>query len=462
MKNLIIIHGPMGIGKTTICKALFQALDRSVWLDGDWCWMMHPFVVNDENKAMVERNIQFLLRGFLENTNYDHVLFNWVIHHEDIMQMVLRGLEGCAYRLHRIALVCDAQTLEARMQQDGHECVHAEAPAGPVNASLLQDRRTNIQESLERLDMYRKMPSVQLDVTGKSVAQVVEDVLEIVRTARVSSSEETPLTGGNVNEVVRIGDAVHRSTPGNTFIHGLLRYLEAQGFAGAPRFLGMDAHGRERLSFLPGDVPGNAYPDCDPLIWSDEALVQTARLLRAYHDATRGYLDEAKTSGWHNPYLEPDTNEVICHQDAAPYNLVYRDGLPVALIDFDNAAPGPVVWDIVYTLYTTVPLSGFEPELGKPSTIAYEREAHAANRKRRIGLFLQAYGPLMTSDGSSGQMSVETLEPWLLKRLDVLCRTLVDGAAQGNIAYQRMIDEGHVAHYQREIAFLREHYRDWL
>lgn len=440
MKNLIIIHGTMGIGKTTICKALYQALDRSVWLDGDWCWMMYPFVVNDENKAMVERNIQFLLRGFLENTNFDHVLFNWVIHTEDIMQMVLRGLEGCAYRLHRIALVCDAQTLEARMLQDG---------------------RINIQESLERLGMYRKMPSVQLDVTGKSVAQVVEDVLEIIRTARVSSSEEMPLTGGNVNEVVRIGDAVHRSTPGSAYIHGLLRYLEAQGFAGAPRFLGLDAQGRERLSFLPGDVPGNAYPDCDPLIWSDEALVQTARLLRAYHDATRGYLDEAKTSGWCNPYLEPDTYEVICHQDAAPYNLVYRDGLPVALIDFDNAAPGPAVWDIVYTLYTTVPLSCFEPEQGKPSTTAYEREAHAANRKRRIGLFLQAYGPMMASDGRCGQISVATLEPWLQKRLDVLCRTLVDGTAQGNMAYQRMIDEGHVAHYQREMAFLREHCRDW-
>lgn len=275
------------------------------------------------------------------------------------------------------------------------------------------------------------------------------------------SDSEEKLTGGNVNEVVRIGDVVHRSTPGSTYIHDLLRYLEAQGFVGAPRYLGMDAHGHERLSFLPGDVPGNAYPDCDPLIWSDEALVHTARLLRAYHDATRGYWDEVKHSGWRNPYLEPDTDEVICHQDAAPYNLVYQDGLPVALIDFDNAAPGPAVWDIVYTLYTTVPLSGFEPEQGKPSTIAYEREAHAANRKRRIGLFLQAYGPMLTSEGSSGHVSAEILEPWLLKRLDVLCRTLVDGAAQGNTAYQRMIDEGHVAHYQREIAFLREHYRDW-
>jgi len=272
---------------------------------------------------------------------------------------------------------------------------------------------------------------------------------------------EERLTGGNVNEVVRIGNAVHRSTSGNKHVHGLLRYLEAQGFAGAPRYLGIDSDGRERLSFLPGDVPGNAYPDCDPLIWTDEALVHTARLMRAFHDASRGYLVEAKASGWRNPYLEPDPDDVICHQDAAPYNLVYRDGLPVALIDFDNAAPGPALWDIAYTLYTTVPLSAFEPETGKPSTLAYDRKTHAANRKRRILLFLQAYGLIMTSDGNSGHVSVKTLESWILKRLDVLCRTLVDGAAQGNTSYQRMIDEGHVTHYQREMAFLREHCRDW-
>ena len=435
MKNLIIIHGTMGIGKTTICKALYQALDRSVWLDGDWCWMMHPFVVNEENKIMVERNIQYLLRGFLENSNFDHVLFNWVIHTEEIMQMVLHGLEGCAYRLHRIALVCDDKTLEARMRQDG---------------------RTNIEASLERLDAYRKMPSVQVDVSGKTVTQVVDEVLTII-----GAGEEEELTGGNVNEVVRIGDAVHRSSPGNAQVHGLLRYLEAQGFTGAPRFLGVDTQGRERLSFLPGEVPGNAYPDCDPMIWTDDALIHTARLLRAYHDATRNYLDTAKASGWHNPYLASELDEVICHQDAAPYNLVYRGGLPAALIDFDNAAPGPAVWDIVYTLYTTVPLSGFEPEPGKPSTIPYDQEAHAANRKRRILLFLEAYGAFQIPGGMPGPIRPDSLARWLLKRLDALCRTLTDGAAQGNTAYQRMIDEGHVAHYEREMAFLQEHFSDW-
>lgn len=33
MKNLIIINGVMGVGKTTISRELNRQLDKSVWLD---------------------------------------------------------------------------------------------------------------------------------------------------------------------------------------------------------------------------------------------------------------------------------------------------------------------------------------------------------------------------------------------------------------------------------------------
>jgi len=46
-KKLIIINGTMGVGKSTISKALYKNLENSVWLDGDWCWMMNPFIVNE-------------------------------------------------------------------------------------------------------------------------------------------------------------------------------------------------------------------------------------------------------------------------------------------------------------------------------------------------------------------------------------------------------------------------------
>lgn len=37
MKNLYIIGGTMGVGKTTIGQKLKNKLPNSVILDGDWC-----------------------------------------------------------------------------------------------------------------------------------------------------------------------------------------------------------------------------------------------------------------------------------------------------------------------------------------------------------------------------------------------------------------------------------------
>lgn len=64
VKRLIIINGTMGVGKTTVCRELLKALPQCAFLDGDWCWMMDPFIVNEETKKMVQDNIIHLLRSY--------------------------------------------------------------------------------------------------------------------------------------------------------------------------------------------------------------------------------------------------------------------------------------------------------------------------------------------------------------------------------------------------------------
>src|SRR4051812_16958980 len=79
------------------------------------------------------------------------------------------------------------------------------------------------------------------------------------------------LTGGNMAEVVRIGETVRRPLrPWSGSVHKLLQRLEESGFVGAPRFLGVDERGREILSFVPGEIGGH------PLIeaaMSEESLI---------------------------------------------------------------------------------------------------------------------------------------------------------------------------------------------
>lgn len=141
-----------------------------------------------------------------------------------------------------------------------------------------------------------------------------------------------PLTGGRLTPgVVRIGDTVRR--PSSPFTATLLRHLSSVGFTAAPRYLGRDNEGRDILTYLDGWVPNRFQR------WTDDQVAAAARLLRAFHNATRG----TRLAGNH---------EVICHHDPGPNNFVFVDNLPVALIDFDLANPGDALDDVAYLAWT--------------------------------------------------------------------------------------------------------------
>jgi aminoglycoside phosphotransferase (APT) family kinase protein len=177
---------------------------------------------------------------------------------------------------------------------------------------------------------------------------------------------EVPLTGGRLTEgVVRVGNTVRRPTGRHSpFVHRLLRHLEAVGFDGAPRLLGVDEGGREVLSFIDGWVP----PNLDH--FSDETLVVAALLLRRFHDATAG----SELAGEH---------EVVCHNDPSPCNYVFVAGRPVAFIDFDHAAPGDHLRDIAYA--------------GWLWTLSADDGPPVPEQARRLRLMAESYGLQDTS-----------------------------------------------------------------
>lgn len=52
MKQLFLIGVPMGVGKTTVGQMLKSELNKSVFLDGDWCWDANPFQVTEKTKEI--------------------------------------------------------------------------------------------------------------------------------------------------------------------------------------------------------------------------------------------------------------------------------------------------------------------------------------------------------------------------------------------------------------------------
>jgi serine/threonine protein kinase len=180
---------------------------------------------------------------------------------------------------------------------------------------------------------------------------------------RETPLREVPLTGGLTNtEIVRIGNSVHRPLrPNSEFIQVFLAYLHEHGFEGAPKPLGIDEKGREVLSFIEGDVPD------DLGTYDDDVLITAAKLIRAYHDASRGFTSTPKL-------------EVICHNDLSPCNFVFRQGKPVAIIDFDAAAPGSHFMDLGYAAWLWLNLG--------------DEDVDVTDQQHRLQLFVTAYGEI--------------------------------------------------------------------
>lgn len=258
---------------------------------------------------------------------------------------------------------------------------------------------------------------------------------------------EEMLTGGNVSDVYRSGDTVRRELkPDSPKIHKLLKHLENKGFSYAPKFLGIDEKGREILSFIEGEA-GN-YP-IKKYMWSNDALIEIAKMLRLYHDAVS---DFSFDDSWKSLDNTPQQFEVLCHNDFAIYNIIFNHERPVGIIDFDVAGPGPRIWDIAYTLYTCVPLSRYFLPESDEEVVYYDSLKHADRIKQRVKLFFESYG-----DG----IEEDYLEMVLL-RLEGLRKTITRKASEGDIAFQKMVDEGHVEHYQNEIKFIREFGKEWI
>ncbi len=201
------------------------------------------------------------------------------------------------------------------------------------------------------------------------------------------------MLGGRNWGAVRVGDTVRR-VPGDQTpaVQALLRHLEAAGFDGAPRTLGLDGQGREVLTHLDGLTVGEQRP-WPAWAHSEAALVAVGRWLRDFHAASRSFVPP-RGSRWFTDRDQLGPGEIVGHHDAAPYNAVWRPvptaadpdaGELVGFIDWDLAHPALPVRDLAFVALTWVPLTardvaaadGFPPEL---------------DRAHRLRLLLDAYG----------------------------------------------------------------------
>lgn len=231
--------------------------------------------------------------------------------------------------------------------------------------------------------------------------------------------------------VRRIGTTVRKPAgPWTDSVDALLRHVSESGFTGAPRSLGRDDQGRHVLEYIPGQMADAAGP------LSEDGLHRVGQLVRQLHEATAGFRPPDDAC-W-QVLIPPDRQELICHHDLAPWNLVLGAERWV-FIDWDGAGPGSRLWDLGYAVTGFVPMKpGGDPGADVPRLRAIA-EGYELTRAQRSQL------PALIEAHTRGMFEL-----------------LRQGGQTGQQPWARLWAEGHGDYWGPAADYIAAHQRDWV
>ena len=246
--------------------------------------------------------------------------------------------------------------------------------------------------------------------------------------------KEEPFIGGNLSDATRVGDTVRRRAgPWTPAVHALLRFLEGAGFE-APRARGIDEWGRDVLEYIEGDAH-SGWPEPMPdWVTDDDHLAAGAGLLRRYHDLVERF-QPPRAALW--TFLAPTTAEVICHNDWAPWNALFRERRLVVMLDWDMAGPGSRLWDVANSAYSWVRLFSED-----------RRSSPIDDRARRLRLFCDPYG---LSERAS-------LLDVMRERTLFVSAFVAEQARRGDKGFSKLVDWDVPARMKRDAAYQDKHH----
>lgn len=116
--KVIMINGPMGVGKTTVGKYIADKNEGTAFIDGDWCLDLHPFIGNDETKAMAINNILYLIQNYSKCSVCKMIVLVWLMDDEWVYKRIIRGISELKIEIRSVTLICSKEQLIERWKND--------------------------------------------------------------------------------------------------------------------------------------------------------------------------------------------------------------------------------------------------------------------------------------------------------------------------------------------------------
>jgi thiamine kinase-like enzyme len=145
----------------------------------------------------------------------------------------------------------------------------------------------------------------------------------------------------------------------------------------------------------------------------------------------------AGTVPWHSGAQSLGPDQIVCHHDIAPYNVVVREGSLVGIIDWDLIGPGTTGSELAFVAWQWVPLQ--HPSIAR--LFGWRRQPDLG---RRLRIVLDGYG-LADRHGFIDEV---------IARVQRNRDLMVGKSREGDAAYMQLEAEGHVIGMNMALEFL--------
>ncbi|MDJ0752531.1 MAG: AAA family ATPase [Ardenticatenaceae bacterium] len=167
---IIIINGSLGVGKSSVSKAIHRRFEKSVYLDGDHIGYVHPFEIYDEARIDHLYRTLALLVSFHQENGYANFVINYVFESPESLQKLLDLLRPLDPAVHVYWLTCDPEEQEQRIRSRNRDQLGWEldrfVELGQIQAQAAQQGFIGIQMDTSGLTAGKAAAKIWQDIFG--------------------------------------------------------------------------------------------------------------------------------------------------------------------------------------------------------------------------------------------------------------------------------------------------------
>jgi len=179
---IILLNGPLGVGKTEVAWKLIEKFERAVMLDGDYLGAVHPFEIYDKQRvAYLYETICHVARFHVEH-GWKNLVVDYVFETPESLAQLRRALSEIDEVTYAYRLTCSAEEIARRIRLRGN--------SDPAFLDWELQRFRELQAIQDR-NARRGDLGFVIDTTGFSIEEVADAIWRDI-TSEVTIAPHNP------------------------------------------------------------------------------------------------------------------------------------------------------------------------------------------------------------------------------------------------------------------------------